>query len=172
MQISPAYASKLIKQKNEQIRLLLAQEKETATTTACADEDVGYLRVVYNFGVTQGELDSLNDEIVKLKHAINVFNTTTVLPGLGYTIDAALVRMKMLSEKKERLGAMKRVQPTTRLPSMGYGKAKPEYRYRNYEAKDVEREYRKAEKELTDIQIALDKANLESRIDVDVSDEQ
>lgn len=116
MQISPAYASKLIRQKNEQIRLLLAQEK--------------------------------------------------VLPGLGYTIDAALVRMKILSDQKMRFAAMKRVQPVTRIGS-GYGNKQPEYVYRNYDSADVERAYDAVESELTDIQLALDKANLESTITVE-----
>ena len=137
IKVSPAYASKLVKQKNEQMRVLLSQERETATTTACLDEDVTELRKVYDFAATQRQMDALNDDIIKLKHAINVFNTTTELPGLGYTIDAALVRMKMLSSKRDRLANMKRIQPVTR-QSVGYGKSKPEYVYRNYDAKDVE----------------------------------
>ena len=87
IKVSPAYASKLVKQKNEQMRVLMSQERETATTTACLDEDVTELRKVYDFAATQRQMDALNDDIIKLKHAINVFNTTTELPGLGYTID-------------------------------------------------------------------------------------
>ena len=69
MQISPAYASKLIRQKNEQIRLLLAQEKELSTTTACLDEDVTKLRGQYNFSTFQEKVETLNREVVALKHA-------------------------------------------------------------------------------------------------------
>lgn len=167
IKVSPAYASKLVKQKNEQMRVLLSQERETATTTACLDEDVTELRKVYDFATTQRQMDALNDDIIKLKHAINVFNTTTELPGLGYTIDAALVRMKMLSSKRDRLANMKRIQPVTR-QSAGYGKSQPEYVYRNYDAKDVEAEHKKTEEELTSIQLALDKANLDSTIEVDI----
>lgn len=167
IKVSPAYASKLVKQKNEQMRVLLSQERETATTTACLDEDVTELRKVYDFATTQRQMDALNHDIIKLKHAINVFNTTTELPGLGYTIDAALVRMKMLSSKRDRLANMKRIQPVTR-QSAGYGKSQPEYVYRNYDAKDIEVEYKKTEEELTSIQLALDKANLDSTIEVDI----
>ena len=169
IKVSPAYASKLVKQKNEQMRVLLSQERETATTTACLDEDVTELLKVYDFAATQRQMDALNDDIIKLKHAINVFNTTTELPGLGYTIDAALVRMKMLSSKRDRLANMKRIQPVTR-QSVGYGKSQPEYVYRNYDAKDVEVEYKKTEEELTSIQLALDKANLDSTIEVDIEE--
>ena len=164
MQISPAYASKLIRQKNEQIRQLLAQEKEMSTTTACLDEDVTELRSQYDFQTFQEKVETLNREVVALKHAINLFNVSTVLPGLGYTIDAALVRMKILSDQKTRFAAMKRVQPVSRIG--GYGNKQPEYIYRNYEATDVECAYETVESELTNIQFALDKANLESVITV------
>lgn len=166
MLISPAYASKLIRQKNEQIRLLLAQEKEMSTTTACLDEDVTELRSQYDFSSFQEKVETLNCEIVALKHAINMFNISTVLPELGYTIDAALVRMKILSDQKMRLAAMKRVQPITRI-SGGYSNKQPEYVYRNYNSADVERAYEAVESELTNIQLALDKANLESIITVE-----
>ena len=33
----------------------------------------------YNFTSTQDEMDALNDKIAKLRHGINVFNTTTKL---------------------------------------------------------------------------------------------
>ena len=77
--------------------------------------------------------------------------------------------MKMLSSKRDRLANMKRIQPVTR-QSVGYGKSQPEYVYRNYDAKDVEVEYKKTEEELTSIQLALDKANLDSTIEVDIEE--
>lgn len=169
IQISPAYASKLVKQKNDQVRAILALERETSTTTAYLDEDVSELRGVYDFSETQRQLEALNCDILKLKHAINVFNTTAVLPGLGYTIDAALVRMRMLSVTRDRLAAMMRVQPVIR-KSSGYGKAQAEYVYRNYEAKDAEAAYQKTVAELTAIQMALDKANLDTTIEVDIEE--
>lgn len=167
MKITPAYASKLVRQKNEQIRQILAQEREISTTTACVDEDVTELRQQYDFTAFQSKIEKLDREVVALKHAINVFNVTTVLPDLNYTIDAALVRMKILNDQKQRLAVMKGVQPVTRR-SGGFGNKQPEYTYRNYDASDVERAYDAVESELTSIQMALDKANLDSTITVDI----
>ena len=167
MKITPAYASKLVRQKNEQIRQILAQEREISTTTACGDEDVTELRGQYDFSAFQSKIEKLNREVVALKHAINEFNVTTVLPGLDYTIDAALVRMKILNDQKQRLAVMKGIQPVTRR-SGGFGNKQPEYTYRNYDASDVERAYEAVESELTSIQMALDKANLDSTITVDI----
>lgn len=166
--MSPAYASKLIKQKNAEIKDILISEKETSTTRAFAEEDVTQLRKVYSFSFTQEHLELLRQDILSLKHAINQFNVTTVLPDLGYTIDCALVRMKMLSEQKEKLAGMMRVQPVTR-QNLTFGNGKPEFIYRNYEDRDVREAYEKVDAELTQIQLALDKQNLDSIIEVELS---
>ena len=105
-----------------------------------------------------------------LKHAINQFNVTAVLPDLGYTIDTALVRMKMLSDQKERLSAMMRVQPVAR-QSLAFGNGKPEFVYRNYDDREVRNAYEKVDAELTQIQLALDKQNLDSIIEVELSED-
>ena len=167
MNTSPAYASKLIKQKSEEIRELLFEEQQTATTTACVGEDVDELRKAYDFKATQEKIDKLNDEIVRIKHAINRFNTEHMLPGLGYSIDMALVKMKMLSDKKARMAKMKAVRSVVR-NGVTYGNSQPEYTHRNYEAEDAAAEYEKTADELTKLQLALDEANLKSIIELDV----
>ena len=48
---------------------------------------------------------------------MNVFNTTTMLEGFGFTIDEALVRMAMLTKKKQRLAQMKPVSYTHLAPA-------------------------------------------------------
>lgn len=167
MEISPAYASKLIKKKNEEIRSLLAEEQKTSTTTACVGEDVEALRHAYNFAETQKKIETLQDDILNLKHAINEFNVSTVLPGFNFTIDVALVKMKMLSDRKTRLSYMKQVQPVSR--SSGAYIKQPEYTYRNFDVDEVLREFSSTELELTNLQLAIDKANLGSALNVNIS---
>lgn len=167
MQISPAYASKLVRQKSDQIRVLLAEERETSTTTACVNEDISEMRSQYDFNAMQSKIEALNQDILKLKHSINEFNVTTILPGTNYTVDAALVRMKMLTDMKARLTNMKQMQPVVR-HSGGYGNKQPEYTYRNFDAADASKAFTAAETELTNIQLALDKVNLESILTVDI----
>lgn len=168
--MSPAYASKLIKQKNAEIKDILISEKETSTTRAFAEEDVTQFLKVYSFSFTQEQLERLRQDILSLKHAINQFNVTTVLPDLGYTIDTALVRMKMLSEQKEKLAGMMRVRPVTR-QNLTFGNGKPEFIYRNYDDREVQNAYEKVDAELTQIQLALDKQNLDSIIEVELSED-
>lgn len=165
--MSPAYANKLIRQKMEEVRELISIEHQTATTTACLDEDTDELRNVYDFKATQKKIDTLNGDIIKIKHAINLFNTSYVLPNLGFTIDVALVMMKMLSEKKTRMAKMKAVREVSRTGG-SFGNSQPEYTYRNYSEEDAVAEYNKTTEALTKIQLALDEANLLAIIEVDL----
>lgn len=168
--MSPAYASKLIKRKNAEIKDILLREQETSRTRAFAEEDISQFKQAYSFFATQAELEQRRQDILALKHAINVFNVNTVLPELGYTIDVALVRMKMLTSHVEKLATMMRVQPVTR-QTVTFGNGKPEFVYRNYTDVEARRAHEAASSELMKIQLALDKANLESVIEVELSDD-
>lgn len=59
--------------------------------------------------MTQAKLGQIGEAIVALKHAIDVFNTTTQLPGLGITVDMALVELPILSTSVSKLEAMSRI---------------------------------------------------------------
>ncbi len=110
-------------------------------------------------------MDALNDKIAKLRHGINVFNTTTKLEGFDFTVDESLVRMAMLTEKKNRLSRMKGVRELVR---NSVYRSEPEFTKRNYDATLVEAEYRKTFDELVRLQMALDKANMSIEFDVDI----
>lgn len=156
MQITSAGANKLIKNYKEEISSILQEERDTITTSYAPGEDP--LPSDYDFLATDARLDDLHDKVARLKHSINVFNTTTVLEDIGCTIDEALVRMAILSDKKSRLSRMKSIQPLTR--SSGSLRSGPEFTKRNYDAAEVETEYKKVSDELTKLQLSLDKTNL------------
>lgn len=163
MKVTSAYANKLIRGYREELAAIVSNERDTCTTTYGASETP--IETGYNFTSTQDETDALNDKIAKLRHGINVFNTTTKLEGFDFTVDESLVRMAMLTEKKNRLSRMKGVRELTR--SGGY-RAEPEFTKRNYDAALVENEYRKTSDELVRLQMALDKANMSIEFDVDI----
>ena len=157
-------ANKLVKSLTADRESLLVRERNTAkftSTTADREND----RPEYDFRKTQEELDFLAEKIFALKHAINVFNTTTVLSA-GYTIDEALVRMAVLSEKKRRFEAMRNEPEKHRAVISSSGV--PEYVFRNYTIEEVENEYRKTNDELVELQQALNIANLTKTFEVDL----
>ena len=77
MKVTSAYANKLIRGYREELAALISSEKDTCTTIYGASETP--IETSYDFSSTQAEMDALNDKIAKLRHGINVFNTTTVL---------------------------------------------------------------------------------------------
>ena len=101
MKVTSAYANKLIRGYREELAALISSEKDTCTTVYGASETP--IETGYDFSSTQAEMDALNDKIANLRHGINVFNTTTKLEGFDFTVDESLVRMAMLTEKKNRL---------------------------------------------------------------------
>ena len=160
MKVTSAYANKLIRGYREELAAIVSNERDTCTTTYGASETP--IETGYNFTSTQDEMDALNDKIAKLRHGIN---TTTKLEGFDFTVDESLVRMAMLTEKKNRLSRMKGVRELTR--SGGY-RVEPEFTKRNYDAALVENEYRNTSHELVRLQMALDKANMSIEFDVDI----
>ena len=49
------------------------------------------MRPAYNFKEMRDAQDELEKKIRKVKHAINVFNTVTIIPDFDITIDEMLV---------------------------------------------------------------------------------
>ena len=118
MKLTSAGANKMIKAWNEDLEGLLKKEEAESRTTYGINEEP--LPANYDFARMQQQMDALNQKIAVLRHAVNVFNTTTMLEGFGFTIDEALVRMAMLTKKKQRLAQMKQVPLLVRT-SPGYG---------------------------------------------------
>ncbi len=112
MKYTSAQANKLLKKLNDEYDLLLAEEAESSTFLAAMGEDPESVRPEYDYIETQKSLEELGNRIIKLKHAINLFNTSHTLPGFELTVDEALVYIPQLSKKVKKLAEMK-----ARLPS-------------------------------------------------------
>lgn len=156
-------ANKMVKQL--QADKLAIQSKETQ------DSSYSYLngetpeKPEYDFAETQAALRQYDDKIIKLKHAINVFNCTTQLEGLDMTIDAALVRMAMLSNEKNKLNSMRTAQKKSRITTL---RGVSEFTELNYAVEDAQARYEEISKELLAIQQALNIANLTKTFEVDI----
>ncbi len=70
---------------------------------AAVGEDIESVRPDYNYQETQDALEAVDKKIRLLKHTINCFNTTHMVPGFDMTIDQILVYIPQLSERKARL---------------------------------------------------------------------
>ena len=157
--MTAAEAMKQLKQLQLKRKQILDEENETSKFIAAVTEDIDAVRPEYNFQFTKMDLDVVENNIRYLKHQLNVFNSTYMIPELGMTIDQVLVTMPMLSEEVNKLRKMSGAIEKKRCQVYGGRTAVIEYEYTNYDRNEVREEYEKESKRLSDMQIALDKAN-------------
>mgnify|MGYP002623366517 FL=1 len=155
-----AEAAKLLKAIEEEIKELRAEEERVATFNAAVEEDPESVRPEYSYADTQERIDSLTKRLRKVKHAINVFNTTQVIPEFDITIDEMLILIPQLTAKKKKLAAMAGRLPKERASGGRFSEPKfIDYTYANYDVKQVKDDLKKAAAELSKAQLALDKVN-------------
>ena len=171
MKMTSAYANKILKKLQEDKEFYLNKEKEGRTYVAAIDEEP--VIPEYDYAETAAEIEKIDEKIVKVKHAINVSNCTNTITIAGdeITIDSVLIKMAQLNKRKNVLDSMRKAQPKSRVNNSGWFAQKKtivEYQYVNYDIGLVKEEYERVDKELAEIQIALDKYNLTIEFDVNI----
>ena len=163
MKLSSAEGAKLLKKLKSEYDALKSKESISSTFLASVGENPESVRPKYDYKEAKAELDSLALKIRKLKHAINLFNTTTVIPGYDITIDEMLVFIPQLSaEMASRLPKAREEQE--------YGRASNiiDYRYVNYDIDEVTKDLLVVTDELSDAQLALDLINHSATFEVEL----
>ncbi len=170
MKYTSAEAAKLLRKFMEERHALLAQEAKCKAFHAALGEDPETVRPAYDFAAAQAELAAVEGKIRRVKHAINVFNTTTVVPGVGMTIDELLVYLPQLTETKEKLSGMAAVLPKERDSYGGYGGSAGviDYTYANYAPEEARAAYVAVADRLAAAQTALDLVNSTVRMDIEL----
>ena len=160
MTYTSAQANKLLKKLNDEHAALLDKENRSKDFRAAMGEDVESVRPAYDYTDTQKKLAELEQRIRKVKHAINVFNATHVIPDFGMTIDEMLVYIPQLTQHKNKLADMKARLPKQRVEEQ-YGRQSNiiDYSYANYDMAAVEADYESVSDELSRAQLALDAVN-------------
>ena len=168
MKVTSAQAAKMLRKYDDDMRVMLAVEGQSNTFVAAVGEDVESVRPKYDYADTQKKLVDLENRIRAIKHAINVFNSTYVVPELGMTIDQILIYMPQLSRRREKLRSMKSVLPKTRVEHMRSTSNIIDYRYANYDIPTVEKDYDEISDLIAKLQTALDTVNNTVEFDLDI----
>ena len=114
MKYTSAEAAKLIKSLNEQRSALATEIIKKSTFPAAMGEDPETVRPEFNLTEALRTLDKLEERIRQVKHELNIFNATTVIPEIEMTIDQVLIYIPQLSYRKDILGEMARRLPKER----------------------------------------------------------
>ncbi len=169
MKMTSAQASKLLRQLNDELRTLQVREENSKSFLASLGEEVESVRPSYDYASMQEEQIKVEQKIRKLKHAVNVFNTNTVIPEYGFTIDEMLVYLPQLQKRQNKLFAMKDALPKVR-ENVGFGRGTNvvDYRYANYDIDLVGKDYKDLSAEIARAQLALDTVNSTVELEVDL----
>ncbi len=168
MKMTSSQAHKLIRQLGDELKTLEAREAKTRTFVAATVEDIESVRPEYDYDATQTAIIELQNKIRKVKHRLNVFNATTVVPGFDMTIDMMLVYMPQLTHRKSRLAHMKTAMPKERMEGC-YSRSSSiiEYSYANYDIDKANADYLAVSDELARAQTALDLINSTVEFELD-----
>lgn len=160
-------ANKMLKQLNEELSSLQRNEDNSMRFVAATIENKEDVRPDYDYKDMRKKMDELERKIIRLKHAINLFNTRTIVPGFDMTIDEMLIYIPQLYAKKLKLSHMKDY-PKMERTLQQYSTNLINYTYINFDTDEVQEDYRKTDDELSKAQIALDKINVSETFEVEV----
>ena len=110
-QITSAMAAKELRKLNDQRDALLSREERSRVFTAAIQEDIESVRPEYDYAKTQEELVEIDTKIRQLKHTLNCFNSTCIVPEYNMTIDQMLVYIPQLTSRKNKLESMRSSLP-------------------------------------------------------------
>lgn len=158
MKITSSQANKLLVKLNDELNTLLQKETATCRFNAAVGEDIESVRPEYDYMETRKQIYEINRKIRRVKHALNIFNSTTVVPGLEMTIDEVLIYLPQLTKEKERLNRLRRYLPKERVNGMNFHNIL-DYVYTNYDVRKAEEGYLEVSELLTKAQNALDVVN-------------
>ena len=164
--VSPATVARRINALREELTDLERYEKEASSFTCTVGEDEEKYRPSYDYEGTQKRYREITQEIRKLRHAMNIFNSSTMVPEFDMTVDQLLVYLPQLRELKKKLGDMKNAPISGR--SYDSYRGVNEYTYSNYSVQKVAEDYRLVSEEYAKAHSALDYINITGEIEVDL----
>lgn len=164
MKITSAAANKLLQSLNEKRSDIITLENKSKEYYVI-DGKASYIPE-YSFTDTTESINRINEAILKLKHALYVFNSTTVVENMDITIDVALVKMKMLTDSKARLDRMRNKLESEM--EFGYDEVQ-KVRKLNYKPSEIDKEYKRIASELKALKLNLDLTNLTKTFEVELN---
>ena len=166
MKITPDGAQKMIHSLENQRRQLVEKMNELSTfIVAVSEGNPEDLRPEFNFTDTVNEIKMIDEKIMKIKHARNVFNTTTYLPDEQMTIDETLIMMAVLNNNYKYYTKLGNAQKKRR--NMSSYANEIEYIYTNYDIGEAKNCGKSMYDKMLEIQSKLNLVNTTYTFEID-----
>lgn len=118
----------------------------------------------YDFFANRNRIKELHEEERKIRNILSVFNSSTLVDGFDFTISEGLVRITELkSEIKVLTNLAKKKQFSS---SNNYLNNEVIIYKASYSIDDAKKVLRASQRELSALQVAIDKTNLNSEIEM------
>ena len=139
-----AEANKLLRALMDESSMILNDESNTCTFHAAVGES----------------LNELRDKMLVVKHAVNVFNVSTFVPGTdGLTVDQVLVLLPKMTQRQKKLREMVKAQKMERVSGFRVSGNIIDYIHTNFDREEVKAEYERLTEELNALRMNLDLLN-------------
>lgn len=161
MKVCNAEAMKMIKELEEEKRMLIYNEDYRSTVSYKEGETKG--AATYEYQKTRERVAGLDSEIRRIRFAIAKANCEIMVDGFDITISEALVLLAQLRGEYEQLKKLSgRMQISRRITTTGV----VEYTECLYDVAQVEQEQKALNRKIGKLQVAIDRANLTNVIEV------
>lgn len=160
-----AEAAKLLRKLTDALGIFERYENQSSTFHAALGENPEDVRPEYDYEKTQNAIIDAENKIRTVKHAINEFNLSHVVPEFNMTIDQLLVYIPQLTKRKQKLYSMQSRLPKSR-ESNFRGSNIIDYCITNYDIKKAHEDYIKVSDELAAAQTALDVINNSEKFEI------
>lgn len=168
MLYTSAEVNKLLRKLNEEKLNIESLERQSCIFHCAMGEIPDEVRPDYDYSSTQDNLLKLERKIRKIKHAINLFNISTIVQEFNMTIDELLVYIPQLSARKQKLYNMQARLPKSRDNSYRGNPSIIDYCMVNYGIASAREEYSAVSDELSKAQIALDLLNNSIKFEIEL----
>ena len=161
MKKTPTLLMKELKFYREEITRLYKEDAERSYAPVNADMEYKY-DTGYSYEKNRKKIREINEEEMKIRSALSKFNATTKVDGIDMTISEALVKISQLKDEVKQLMGLASRQEVFNEEHYG---AAPITNKIIYNQVVVKEDLRKAQKELANIQIAVDRINLTALVE-------
>ena len=159
MQKTPTLLMKELKFLETEAERLHAEDVERSSAPVNENMEFKY-DTGYSYENNRKEIEKINKEEMKIRSVLAKFNSVTKASGLDLTIAEALVRIGQLKEEIKVLSNLANKKEYSEVNVGGYGSSKTVTFKINYDQNKAIEDLRNLQRELSAIQIAVDKTNL------------